>query len=103
MTVDDGDDDGDDGDDDIDDDEPVQEDIDLSGDAPNKWGKNEPRVGVQQRYEWRVQRRICYEVGKKIPALERKWLLAILQQWNWRVPVELAPLVAAVRNHCRGA
>ncbi|EJK56390.1 hypothetical protein THAOC_23726 [Thalassiosira oceanica] len=71
STVDD--DDGDDGDDeDVDDDQPVQEDVDLSGGAQNRWGKNEPRVGVQQRYEWRVQRRIRYEVGKKFPALERK-------------------------------
>ena len=95
LTVDE-DDEGDGDDDDVDDNEPVQEDVDLSGGEENKWGKNEPRVGVQQRYEWRVQRRIRYEVGKKFPAagLERKWLLEILQQWNWRVPAELAPQVA---------
>ncbi|EJK58617.1 hypothetical protein THAOC_21244 [Thalassiosira oceanica] len=43
STVDD--DDGDDGDDeDIDDVQLVQEDVDLSGGAQNRWGKNEPRV-----------------------------------------------------------
>ena len=78
---------------DVPDEEPVIRDGDNPGNGNNKWG-NEPQVGVQQRYVWRIQRRLQYELGKKIKRLEKKWLFELLKKKKWRIPAEDAPEVA---------
>ena len=79
---------------DVPDDEPVMQDADDdTGNGNKKWG-NEPQVGVQQRYVWQFQRRIQYEVGKKIKIFETKWLLNLLRKTKWRIPADDAPEVA---------
>ena len=77
---------------DVPDEEPVIRDGDNPGNGNNKWG-NEPQVGVQQRYVWRIQRRLQYELGKKIKGLEKKWLFELLKKKKWRIPAEDAPEV----------